>query len=77
MENSNVNDLALNCEYVTCKICKEEKKRIRAGKYPSGKDWKLVNEHGQQWNGKACPECHSGRIARRQKAKRNERKLYI
>lgn len=54
-----------------CKVCKEFKVRIRAGKYPNGKDTKFTSEEGLLWNGRQCPQCQVSKMANHMKSKRN------
>jgi len=68
------NQLATECVYKICKVCKEEKKSFNSGKYPNGKDTRFVDENGKEWNGRTCPACHSTINAKRQMYKR---KLYV
>lgn len=37
--------------------CGEIKPRIQNGKYPDGRNKKWVNEKGELWVGRRCPDC--------------------
>jgi Zn finger protein HypA/HybF involved in hydrogenase expression len=44
-------------QYVVCKACSIEKIRVKAGKF-NAKDIRWVDESGDLWNGRICPDCH-------------------
>lgn len=51
----------------TCKICRQIKPRILAGKYPNGRDKKWVDLDQKLWTGSCCPECHANKVKSRYK----------
>lgn len=63
-------DKILNTEYVVCRSCKELKRRIRAGHYPSGRNPRFVDENNYDWNGRQCRLCHNKEVAVKQKIRR-------
>jgi hypothetical protein len=54
-----------------CKQCNKQSGWVRMGKFPKGKIYRYVNENGQYWNGKVCPECNLIRIKNKMKELRN------
>lgn len=44
---------------IQCKICKEIKTRVLAGKWGNCKKW--VDTEGKLFNGKTCPNCVKSR----------------
>lgn len=56
-----------------CKGCSILKSRIFVSKYPSGSK-KYVNENGQEWSGKTCPDCHKSKTMVNMKKLRRNRK---
>jgi len=55
-----------------CKKCKKLVVRNPAGKFPSGRDTKYVNDKDRQWSGLECPTCVKERMGKHMKAKRNK-----
>lgn len=45
-----------------CKVCGVEKGRVEMGRFPKGVCRRYVDEKGQFWNGKVCPDCNNERI---------------
>jgi ssDNA-binding Zn-finger/Zn-ribbon topoisomerase 1 len=74
---NDLNSMAETVTYVQCKICKEDKQRYKAGKFPNGKDFRYHDQNARQWSGLTCPDCHNNRNARRLRKKRKIRKLYV
>lgn len=74
---TNLNELIEKAVYVMCKYCGLEKKRYKNGVYPNGKDARYVDENDREWSGRTCPDCQSLKTARRAKAKRDLKKLYV
>jgi len=65
MENLEVKNEENVC---TCAVCQEPKKRIQAGKYPDNRNKRWVDDKGDLWVGRKCPECvRSAMKARMQK----------
>lgn len=50
-----------------CKVCVQVKMKIHNENFANG-DKKYVDENGELWNGRTCPQCH------RQKQMLNQRK---
>ena len=59
---------------IVCKSCGLTKKRIRAGKYPSGRSTKWVDENGKEFNGRVCADCHKKKVADKKRFKEQEAK---
>lgn len=55
---------------VHCKICKELKSRILAGKFDNVNK-KYTDETGKLWNGKSCPQCTVLKAREHMRLKRN------
>lgn len=64
MEESNLRE---------CKICKQLKQRIAAGKFDD-KNKRYNDENGKAWMGNTCSSCHKEEIRKRMKAMRAIRK---
>ena len=60
---------------IFCKSCKKECKRYYAGKYPSGKDKKYVDEQGGEFCGLKCPTCHKATVAQRKRLNQELKRL--
>lgn len=52
---------------INCKHCGQTKTRILAGTYPNRKDKKWVDENGNEFNGRTCPDCHRSKVAQRKR----------
>lgn len=76
MSDNSINDQLLNVVFVICKICKEEKTRIRDGMFPNGKDPRFIDKNGIQWNGRECPDCHKSKNKVRIKNRRHKIKAF-
>ena len=78
MNKSTIRRLAIQQEANVreCRVCKEKKLRILAGKYPSMNN-KYVDETGDLWSGKTCPSCNKARIREKMKSIRDGRKVRI
>lgn len=48
--------------------CQEIKPRIQNGKYPDGRNKKWVNEKGELWIGRKCPDCVKSSMKARMRA---------
>ena len=57
--------------------CQSIKTRIQDGKYPDGKNKKWVDEKGQLWVGRRCPECVKDSMKSRMQKLRHERKADV
>lgn len=57
---------------IKCKVCQQVKNRYFAGKYPSGKDSRYIDDAGKEWNGHCCGVCHKSKVGQR---KRNNAKV--
>lgn len=55
---------------IICKICKQIKARILAGKFDDEKNKKWVDSTGKLFNGKVCPDCHRDNVKKQVKEKR-------
>lgn len=53
MENEESKEINLS----KCSKCQDIKPRIQNGKYPDGRNKKWVNEKGELWVGRKCPDC--------------------
>lgn len=53
MENEVKNESNLS----KCSCCQEIKPRIQNGKYPDGRNKKWIDDKGELWVGRKCPEC--------------------
>jgi hypothetical protein len=52
-------------------VCNVEKIRILDRSYDElGKNKRWVDEHGVQFNGRVCPDCHKLKMKERMKARR-------
>ena len=60
---------------VICKICKELKIRIEAGRFPNSNNKRYINEEGKHWNGLVCAECSVNKMKENMKQLRFTRKL--
>ena len=69
-EELTLNDKIMNTTFFVCKCCNMEKVRTLIGVFPNGDDPKYHDEHGRQWNGRCCPDCHNTKLKVRQKMKR-------
>jgi len=58
-----------------CKRCGQLRTRTEAGRYPSSKNKRYVDEEGKLWNGKVAPCCHTPQIKSNMRQLRMERKL--
>lgn len=56
-------------EKIVCKICKQEKYRIRMGLF-NHKSPRYIDAAGKYFNGKVCPQCNLERIRNSAKARR-------
>jgi|GEM_PF-6989579 hypothetical protein len=54
-------DKKIESDLSTCRLCEKIKVRRYVGKYPNGRDKKYVDEKGQQWCGRKCPDCQADR----------------
>lgn len=54
----------------SCKVCRELKSRILAGKYDA-KNNKYTDESGKLWNGSVCPPCNLERVKNKMREKRS------
>lgn len=41
-----------------CKLCGQLKVRTEAGKFPGSENKRFVDDNGDLWNGRKCPQCH-------------------
>lgn len=55
-----------------CSACQEIKPRIQDGKYPDGRNKKWVNEKGDLWVGRRCPDCVRSNMKSRMKIVRKK-----
>jgi hypothetical protein len=54
-----------------CKICKEFKIKIPAGKRPDGRNTRFVGQDDLEWSGKTCPKCHVAKMKNHMAGKRH------
>ena len=57
-----------------CSCCQEIKPRIQNGKYPDNINKKWINEKGELYVGRKCPDCVRAGMKSRMKKLRSERK---
>ena len=60
-----------------CTSCQEIKDRIQDGYYPDCKNKKWVNEAGDLWVGRRCPDCVKKNMQGRMKESRAKKKLGV
>lgn len=53
MENEEKKELNLS----KCSVCQEIKPRICVGKFPDGRNKKYVDDKGESYIGRKCPDC--------------------
>lgn len=54
----------------TCKMCNESKERIESGKSTNGTRKYYVDENGDSWMGRKCPDCAKKYNRKRMRLKR-------
>lgn len=57
-----------------CSICQDIKIRIQNGKYPDGRNKKWMDEIGDLWVGRKCPNCVKIEMKTRMQKLRLDRK---
>lgn len=57
-----------------CSICQEIKPRIQDGYFPDGRNKKYVDEHGNPYIGRKCPDCVKGMMKKNMSSLRSGRK---
>lgn len=67
------NEIITNVEFRRCKVCREEKPRLKNGTKPNG-DARYVDTNNRAWMGKRCAQCHSDQVNRRRLTKRHRNK---
>lgn len=55
---------------IKCKHCGLTKTRYLAGRYPSGKDKRWVDEQGREFSGLTCSQCVVDKARERQRKKK-------
>lgn len=67
------NDVIANVEFRRCKVCREEKPRLKNGVLANG-NARWVDTNNSPWSGKTCPQCFSDYVNKRRLAKRRRNK---
>lgn len=58
----------------TCRKCGKIKLRRQDGYFPDGRNKRFVNDDGEQWNGRKCPDCQKSNSKTHIKQKRADAK---
>ncbi len=60
-----------------CRKCGKLEVRRQDGYFPDGRNKKFVNAAGDQWSGRACPDCVRKRVKEQVKKKRADAKSIV
>jgi len=54
-------DVKVESDIATCRLCEKLVVRRCVGKFPNGRDKMYVDEDGKLWSGRRCPKCQADR----------------